>query len=610
MTFHDPNTLSNHNSIRTVNTSLHVALDFEKQLVSGAVTLLMEAVDEGVKEIVLDTSYLDIRKVIVDGAESKWKLEERKEPYGSALKIDAVHGVEKGKKVEIKVEYSTTEQCTALQWMTPKQTTNGKAPYMFSQCQAIHARSLLPCQDTPAVKSPFTMSIRSKYPVLATGLPTGSKAFDGRTETLEYTFQQDIPLPSYLLALASGDIAAAAIGPRSMVYSGPEELLKCKTELEDDVEKFIRIAENIVFPYPWTTYNVLILPASFPYGGMENPNITFATPTIISGDKSNIDVIAHELAHSWSGNLVSNSSWEHFWLNEGWTTYLERRIQGARHGEPHFHFSAIIGWKALKESVALYGDDHKFTKLIVDLEGEDPDDAFSSIPYEKGFNFLFHLDNLLGRPNWDKFIPHYFRKFEKKSLTSFDFKDTLTDFFKDDAEASKKLQELDWDMWFYSPGMPPMPDFDTSLADVCYALADKWSLLSTSPDAAKFTPSPSDIDGWDSGQKVVFLEKITDFSEPLSPKHSQLMQKTYNFLASPNTEILSRYLTVGLKAKDKDVYQSTVEFLGRVGRLKYVRSLYRLLNACDRELAIRTYREKEAWYHPICREAVRKDLKL
>lgn len=182
--------------------------------------------------------------------------------------------------------------------------------------------------------------------------------------------------------------------------------MACKTELEGDMEKFLEAAESLIYPYPWTTYNVLILPPSFPYGGMENPTHTFATPTIISGDKSNIDVIAHELAHSWSGNLVSNASWEHFWLNEGWTVYLERRIQAVLYGKEEFHFSAIIGWKALKESVDLFGKDHGFTKLVVDLEGKDPDDAFSSVPYEKGFNFLYFLERTVGTEKWDKFIPH------------------------------------------------------------------------------------------------------------------------------------------------------------------------------------------------------------
>jgi leukotriene-A4 hydrolase len=283
---------------------------------------------------------------------------------------------------------------------------------MFSQCQAIHNRSIFPCQDTPDVKSTYEFKIRSSLPVVASGLSTGATLFEqgekGESGTLQYSFLQEIPMPSYLFALASGDIATASIGPRSVVSTGPEELSDAKWEFEADTEKFIQVAEKLVYPYKWTQYNVLVLPPSFPYGGMENPVFTFATPTVVSGDRENIDVIAHELSHSWSGNLVSNASWEHFWLNEGWTTYLERRIGAAVHGESHRDFSAIIGWKALQDSVANFGEDHEFTKLVIDLKGKDPDDAFSSIPYEKGFHFLYYLEKLVGKSTWDKFIPHYF----------------------------------------------------------------------------------------------------------------------------------------------------------------------------------------------------------
>jgi leukotriene-A4 hydrolase len=244
--------------------------------------------------------------------------------------------------------------------------------------------------------------------------------------------------------------------------------------------------------------------------------------------------------------------------------------------------------------------------MIPDLKGKDPDDAFSSIPYEKGFNFLYHLDNLVGREKWDAFIPHYFNKYHQKSLTSFEFKDTLLAFFAEDKEASKKLEELDWDYWFYTPGLPAKPDFDTTLADVCFALAECWKSMET----ITFTPSPSDIKGWSSGQLVVFLEAVSDFSTPLSPAAVHKMAEAYGFLKSENAEILSRFLTVGLKSKDENVYQKTAEALGKWGRMKFVRPLYRLLNDCDRELAISTFKKNEGFYHPICRDAVKKDLKL
>lgn len=607
----DPNTLSNYHNFLTTHTTVNFEIDFTKRTLDGNVVLSLKSVaDAGSDEIVLDTSFLDIKDVKIRGKSSKWSLASRFEPYGSALSVKLDQGVEKGKTLELDISLSTTDKCTALQWLTPAQTSNKKHPYMFSQCQAIHARSVFPCQDTPDVKSTFDFNIRSPLPVVASGLPTGSKSFqpgkNGASGTLLYTFKQEIPIPSYLFALASGDLASASIGPRSMVWTGPEELQRCKLELEDDMEKFLEAAESIIYPYAWTTYNALILPASFPYGGMENPIFTFATPTIISGDKQNIDVIAHELAHSWSGNLVSNCSWEHFWLNEGWTTYLERRIQAAIHGEPHRDFSAIIGWKALQDSIERFGEDHEFTKLIIDLKGKDPDDAFSSIPYEKGFVFLYHLEKLVGKDKWDTFIPYYFNTYKFKSLNSYDFKATLLDFFSSDSSSSKKLEELDWDTWFYKPGFPPKPDFDQTLAESCYKLASDWE--ARMQRTSSFYPSPADISSWSANQSVVFLERVQSFVDPLSHSDVALMGSCYGYDKSQNVELVSRYYGIGLKAKAKAVYQPTAELLGKVGRMKFVRPLFMLLKECDRELAVETFEKNKEFYHPICRAMVEKDL--
>ncbi|EOD43505.1 putative leukotriene a4 hydrolase protein [Neofusicoccum parvum UCRNP2] len=608
----DPNTLSNYHNFITTHTTANLEIDFEKRRLWGNVVLLLKSLtDKEAEEVILDTSYLDVKDVKVDGESAKWDLAARSEPYGSPLSIKLGKGVEKDKQIAIDISLSTTEQCTALQWMTPAQTSNKKHPYMFSQCQAIHARSVFPCQDTPDVKSTVDFNIRSPLPVLASGLPTGAKEFqsgnDGVPGTLLYTFKQQIPIPSYLFAVASGDLASASIGPRSTIWTGPEELIGCKWELENDMEKFLEAAEKIVYEYAWTTYNVLVLPNSFPYGGMENPIYTFATPTIISGDKQNIDVIAHELAHSWSGNLVSNASWEHFWLNEGWTTYIERRIQAAIHGEPHRDFSAIIGWKALQDSVERLGTDHEFTKLIVDLKGKDPDDAFSSIPYEKGFNFLYYLEKLVGKEKWDKFIPHYFSKYKYKSLDSYDFKATLLDFFASDSDASAKLNDLDWDKWFYAPGYPPKPDFDDSLVKVCYQLADRWEAANKG-DTSSFKPTSDDIASWSGNQCVVFLEKIQTWSTPLKAELVDLMGQNYRFASSKNVELVSRYFVIGLKSRAVSVYEPTSELLATVGRMKFVRPLFRGLKEADFPLAKATFERNKDFYHPICRAMVEKDL--
>ncbi|EMD63141.1 hypothetical protein GGP41_005162 [Bipolaris sorokiniana] len=609
----DPNTLSNYHNFVTRHTSVDFDIDFERKRLFGSVVLTLECLtDEDVKEVVLDASYLDISVVEVEGKSVKFNVGDRVEPYGSPLSITLPSQVPKGKTVDIEIKVATTDKCTALQWMTPAQTSNKKHPYMFSQCQAIHARSVFPCQDTPDVKSTFSFALRSPLPVLASGLPTGATDYqppkkDGESGTMKYTFEQKVPMTVYLFAVASGDLASASIGPRSTVWTGPEELLKCKDELDGEIEPFMKALESIVSPaYQWGQYNVLILPPSFPYGGMENPVWTYATPSIISGDKQNVDVIAHELSHSWSGNLVSAASWEHFWLNEGWTTYLERRIAAALHGEAHRHFSAIIGWKALEQSIENYGKDHPYTKLVLDLKGQDPDDAFSSIPYEKGFHALYQFELLLGKEKWDSFIPHYFDTFKFKSVDSYDFKSCLINFFEKDAESKAKLDSFDWDKLFYAPGYPVKPDFDQTMVKSCYELADKWeALVSSSSD---FKPTASDIEGWVSNQSVVFLERLQSFASKFSAESVHLLGATYGYKTTQNIEVSSRYLSIGLMAKVEESYEPSAELLGQIGRMKFVRPMFRLLNEANRDLAVKTFEKNKDFYHPICRQMVEKDL--
>ncbi|KAI4922654.1 hypothetical protein J4E90_001087 [Alternaria incomplexa] len=610
----DPNTLSNYHNFVTRHTSVDFDIDFQKKRLFGSVVLTLECLtDEDVKDVVLDSSFLDISVVEVEGKSVKFNVGDRVEPYGSPLTITLPSKVPKGKTVDVEIKVATTDKCTALQWMTPAQTSNKKHPYMFSQCQAIHARSVFPCQDTPDVKSTFSFALRSPLPVLASGLPTGASDYlppkkDGESGTMKYTFEQKVPMTVYLFAVASGDLACASIGPRSTVWSGPEELLACKDELDGEIEPFMKALESIVSPaYQWGQYNVLILPPSFPYGGMENPVWTYATPSIISGDKQNVDVIAHELSHSWSGNLVSAASWEHFWLNEGWTTYLERRIAAALHGEAHRHFSAIIGWKALEQSIENYGEDHPYTKLVLDLKGQDPDDAFSSIPYEKGFHALYQFELLLGKKKWDSFIPHYFDTFKFKSVDSYDFKSCLLEFFEKDAESKQKLDNFDWDKLFYAPGFPVKPDFDQTMVKSCYELADKWQALISS-ESNDFKPQASDIEGWVSNQSVVFLEKLQSFASKFSAEKVHLLGATYGYNETQNIEVLSRYLNIGLMAKAQETYEPAATLLGKIGRMKFVRPMFRLLNEADRDLAVSTFEKNKDFYHPICRQMVEKDL--
>lgn len=628
---YDPSTLSNYQSFVVKHTDLKYSVDWPKKKLLGTVQYKLSVrPNHSPKEVVLDTSFLDIHSAQIDGKDASFDANTpRVEPLGNTVKV-ALSG-DLADEFVLSLSFNTTEKVTALQWLEPEQTASKKAPYLFSQCQAIHARSLYPCFDTPSVKTPIHTAIKSVYPTVASGnvVPVKQTSSEDSFETTDtlYEFQQDIPIPSYLFAIASGDLTSASIGPRSLVYSEPPNIDACQHEFEVDTEKFIGAAEKIVFPYEWKTYNVLVLPPSFPYGGMENPNITFATPTLITGDRQNVDVIAHELAHSWSGNLVTNCSWEHFWLNEGWTVYLERRIVGAIHGEAHRHFSAIIGWNDLQSAINTFSPSvrEQYSRLVVHLkERQDPDDAFSTVPYEKGFNLLFYLENLLGgKAEFDPFIPYYFGKFKKQSLDTYQFRDTLYEFFSHKKEV---LDTVDWDTWLYAPGMPPVtPKFDTSLADVCYELSEKWTsavLKAPEGSASKYFKdlfSTSDINDWTSTQFVLLLDTLAsaaptaDFkwSNPVARNAIAALGELYKFNVSSNPEVISRWYTLATKADlGSETYSALAEWLGTVGRMKFVRPGFRHLAKVDKPLALETFKKHEFFYHPICRSMVAKDLGL
>lgn len=270
MAVRDPTTSSNYDAWRTKHTTANLKIDFQGKCLRGLVTLELESqTDKASKEIVLDSSFVSVSSVKINSAPSEWEVKDRTEPLGSPVRISVPAGAAKGDVVKVDIEVATTAKCTALQWLTPEQTSSKKAPFMFSQCQAIHARSLFPCQDSPDIKSTYTFRITSPYVVVASGVASGEPEAVGAESGDEklYTFEQKVPIPSYLFALASGDIAQAPIGPRSFVATGPGELKSCQWEFERDMEKFMEAAEKIVFPYKWGQYNVLVLPPSFPYGG-------------------------------------------------------------------------------------------------------------------------------------------------------------------------------------------------------------------------------------------------------------------------------------------------------------------------------------------------------
>ena len=425
-------------------------------------------IDSHVQQLLLDTSGgLVVSEAIVHGSRVEHYFKPPHAALGTALAVPLPSALcgEIGRELSVKLTFSTADACSALQWLPPAQTAGKERPFMFSQCQAIHARSLFPCADAPTAK--FTYEAAVRVPGWATALMSAVSSApptNGGTDgTKTFHFEQSVPVPSYLVAIAVGELKGIEVGPRSSIWSEPSVVEAAAWEL-GGCEEYIATAEKLLgVPYIWKQYDVLVLPPSFPFGGMENPCLTFATPTLLAGDRSLANVICHEVAHSWTGNLVTNHTWEHFWLNEGWTRWLEMRIQtqierdcsgSEAKAEALYDFLLQEAKHHLESDIAAFGADNPLTALVPPLDGGiDPDDAFGAVPYEKGLALLNLLTEVAGgRPQFEQFAARYIQTFQRKTLTSADFRDF---FLADCEERGIDASSVDWEAWFYAPGLPP-----------------------------------------------------------------------------------------------------------------------------------------------------------
>jgi hypothetical protein len=450
--------------------------------------------------------------------------------------------------------------------------------------------------------------------------------FSDPIETLDeptrtFKFNQTTPMPSYLIALAAGNLKSRSIGPRSLVWCEPEVIDQAAWEFAD-AETFLLAAEKITgYPYIWGRYDVLLLPPSFPYGGMENPCLTFLTPSLLTGDRSLVDVLAHEISHSWTGNLVTAANWQHFWLNEGFTMFLERKILALVHGnnEALRQFNAICGLADLKEAIEQFGADSSATLLVPDLTSTDPDDVFSSIPYEKGHTFLAFLEELVGGPTvFEPFFQYYISQFAYKSITSDDFVTAFHSHFPQ--------VEVDWKAWLHTPGAPPqIPNYDRSLMVPCENLVESLLIKSDQVASNEFLQLSLD-------QKVVFLDLLSqrlaqskegegegegDQQSIKSKIPSILNQLETEFKLSQetNVEICLRWYLLALRSgyTNSSVPAAALSFITQHGRMKYNRPIYRefyKLGGEFRQLAIETFQKHFNFYHPIASAMIQKDLKL
>ncbi|SHL52455.1 hydrolase/aminopeptidase [Flavobacterium saccharophilum] len=424
---------------------LDIKVDFDTQTISGKASWTIDNVSKG-NEIIFDENTLNITKVTLgdDEKETKFELGTAVEFHGKPLHITIEPNTTK-----VNIYYSTTKDAVALQWLNPQQTADKKSPFVFSQGESIWSRTWIPCQDSPGIR--FTYNAKVMVPKDLMAVMSASVNPQKKNDTGIYTFKQDKAIPSYLMAIAVGDIEFQAIDNRTGVYAEPSLLKKAAWEFAE-LGKMVGAAEKLYGPYRWGRYDVLVLPPSFPYGGMENPNLTFLTPGVIAGDRSLTSLLAHELGHSWSGNLVTNATWDDIWLNEGFTTYVEHRIGEEIFGKKEAEMQNVLTRKDLDDNIAEYGATNPDTRLKVSLTNRNPDDGISQIPYVKGYNFLKVIEAAVGREKFDPFIKNYFDAHAFQSITTEDFVKYLKEnLIKDDKALADKIK---LDDWIYKPGVP------------------------------------------------------------------------------------------------------------------------------------------------------------
>lgn len=599
----DMHTFARPDEARVTHVDLNLSVDFERRVLVGHAVLNVQRNPKAMKApLILDTEKLTIRKVEV--ARTAGKFAAARFETGKVSKILGapltVQLPPSGNGFRVRITYQTSPEASALQWLTPAQTVGKKHPYLFTQSQAIHARSWIPLQDSPGVRVTYSAKIKVPKGLIAVmsaeGNPQPKSGATPAGKPQTFRFQMNQRIPSYLIALAVGDLAFRSTGPRSGVYDEPSVVDRDAKELED-VEKMMQATEKLYGPYRWGRYDVVVLPPAFPYGGMENPRLTFASPTIIAGDKSLVSVICHELAHSWSGNLVTNATWSDFWLNEGFTTYLERRIVETVYGERMARMQMALGRQILERDVAKF--EPKDQVLHVDLEGRDPDDGSTELPYEKGSLFLRHIEETVGRAAFDRFLNAYFQKFAFQSITTEDFlnyfNETLGKPYP--ALAAKVPSEE----WVYKPGVPANAPSTTSDAfGKVETEAKAW--LDSQKQLADLQAKE-----WTTQEWLHFLKYLP---KDLGKEKMSELDRRFKFTQSGNIEITLAWLLMAIRNQYQSADAKLENTLMHVGRRKIIKPLYEELAKTEegKRRALAFYEKARASYHPILSKEVDKML--
>lgn len=575
---------------RVTHIDLDLTADFAAHVMRGTATLDILA-RPGAREIVLDDKDLVISRITdARGRPLKWSVGASDEYKGAPLTIQI------GAARRIVITYRSAPKARALGWLAPALTAGKKKPYLYSQGESINNRSWIPTQDSPGIRQSWTAKITVPSDLVATMsaerlTPNGIPAARGWHS---YRFRMDHNVPPYLIALAVGDLRFQAIDGRTGIYSEPSVLAKDAAELSD-TGKMVDAAERLYGKYRWGRYDVLVLPPSFPFGGMENPTLTFATPTIITGDKSNVDVIAHELAHSWSGNLVTNATWSDSWLNEGFTTYFENRIDEALYGKERAATLADLSWDDLQRDLKA-APDAKATRLHGDPEG-----VYGELDYTKGSTFLRTIEYTVGRARWDGYLRSYFDRHAFQPQTTAGFlADLRANLIKGDPALEAKLQ---LDQWAYGTGLP-----DNAVHVRSATLAKIDQILAS---VAAGAPIGSvDASHWSTQEWLRFLNGLP---RQQSVERLAELDRSLGLSASSNAYIRSAWLVLAIGNRYEPAVPSIAQYLPSVGRGLLILPVYAALKAqgdWGLPIARKIYATARQGYHPTIAAAIDKLLGL